>query len=333
LPEFGEQLAPVRDLGVRAHGAIPEGVYRPAVVTTHLDEALDGVRIILLIVPAFAHRQFVEAMLPHLTDERVLLLFPGGVGGALEVHHMLRAARPGCRAIVDEAANLVYAAKRDGPASVRINGIKQEVPAAAMPADRTPEMLDILRTVYPELTAAHDVIDTGLNNINIIVHPVLMLANLSRAEAGEEWFIFGSGFTPAVARLMEAIDGERRAVLRALGLPDVSLLEWMIRFYGDRGVGGPTLHAALSAAPVFKKSTGPRTLRDRYLEEDVPYGLVPEVAIASALGVDLPATKGLIALASAAVGTDYARTGRHAGRLGIGGMTSSQIRTLLAHAR
>lgn len=330
LPDFADLLAPVRDEGIRVHGAIPEAVYRPALVTTRIEEALEGALVLLLIVPAFAHRRFAEALLPHLRDEHILLLFPGGVGGALEVFQVLRAARPDCQTLLGEAANLVYAAKRDGPASVRINGIKQEVPAAAMPAFRTPEMLAVLGTVYPELIPARDVIDTGLNNINIIVHPVLMLANLSRVESAEQWFIFGNGFTPAVARLMEAIDHERRVVLRALGLPEVSLLEWMIRFYRDRGVGGSDLHSALSTAPVFKQSMGPRSLHDRYLDEDVPFGLVPEVAVATALGVDLPVTKGLIQLAAAATGTDYTKTGRTAAKLGLEGLTAAGIHTLLA---
>jgi opine dehydrogenase len=330
LPEFAGVLAPVRDEGIRGHGAIPEAVYRPALVTTRVEEALDGARVLLLIVPAFAHRRFAEVLLPHLRDEQVLLLFPGGVGGALEIFQVLRTARPDCRALLGEAANLVYAAKRDGPASVRINGIKQEVPAAAMPAVRTPEMLAVLGPVYPELIPARDVIDTGLNNINIIVHPVLMLANLSRVELAEEWFIFGNGFTPAVARLMEAVDHERRAVLRAVGLPDVSLLEWMIRFYRDRGVGGSDLHSTLSTATVFKQSKGPRSLRDRYLDEDVPFGLVPEVVVGAAVGVDLPVTKGLIELAAAATGTDYMKTGRTAEKLGLEGLTAAQIRMLLA---
>jgi opine dehydrogenase len=330
LPEFSEPLAAVRAEGIRVHGALPEAVYRPSIITTRIEEALEGSQIVLVIVPAFAHSRFADTVLPYLRDDQVLLLFPGGVAGALEVSQTLHDRRPNCRTLIGEAANLVYAAKRDGRASVRVNGIKREVPAAAMPATRTPEMLSALGPVYPELIPARDVLDTGLNNINIIVHPVLMLANLSRAEAGEQWFIFGNGFTPAVARLMEALDQERCLVLRALGLPEISLLEWMIRFYRDRGVGGSDLYSALSTAPVFRQSTGPRSLQDRYLDEDIAFGLVPAMAIGRACGVDLPVTRAVIELACAATGSDYASSGRNAERLGLDRMTPGQLRALLA---
>ncbi|MBI4279464.1 MAG: NAD/NADP octopine/nopaline dehydrogenase family protein [Armatimonadetes bacterium] len=325
LPEFAAPLAPVRESGIRVHGAVPEATYRPAVITTEIAEALDGAAIVLLIVPAFGHRRFAEVVLPQLRDGQVVLLCPGAVGGALEVYQMLRTSRPGCLAIVGEAANLVYAAKRDGPASVRINGIKQGVPAAAIPAGRTGEMLDVLSPIYPEFVAAHDVLETGLNNINVVVHPVLMLANLSRVENKEEWFIFRDGFTPAVARLMDGVDRERLAVLRALGLPEVSIAQWMVRFYGDQGVKGTDLYEVLSTAPVFARSTGPRSLQDRYLDEDVPYGLVPIASIAAGLGVPTPCMEGVVAAASAAAGTDFGATGRNMDRLGLAGLSPAQI--------
>ncbi|MBI4280561.1 MAG: NAD/NADP octopine/nopaline dehydrogenase family protein [Armatimonadetes bacterium] len=325
LPEFAAPLEPVREAGIRVHGALPEAVYRPALITTEIAEALDGVSVALLIAPAFAHPRLAEVVLPPLRDDQVLLLYPGAVGGAMEVYQALRTSRPGCRAIIGEVANLGYSAKRDGPASVRINGIKRGVPAAAIPAVRTGEMFDAWGAIFPEFVPARDVLETGLNNINIIVHPVLMLANLSRVENEEEWFTYGDGFTPAVARLMEGVDRERLAVLRALGLPEVSIAEWMVRYYAEQGVKGTELYQVLSTAPVFSRSTGPRAIQDRYLSEDVPYGLVPVASIAAGLGVPAPCTEGLVALASAATDIDYAKTGRNAERLGLVGLSPEQI--------
>ena len=69
---------------------------------------------------------------------------------------------------------------------MRINGIKDAVPTAAVPALRTQALLDTFAPILPEFVAARDVLDTGLNNINVVIHPVLMLANLTRVEASED---------------------------------------------------------------------------------------------------------------------------------------------------
>jgi len=335
LPEFGRPLHAVRDHGIQVEGALAPGVYRPAVVTTAIEEALDGAQVLLLTVPGYAQARFAELLHPHLSDTHVLLVNPGGVGGALEMSQQLRRTRPSCRALIGESANLIYAAKRlesgaGGPARVRVNGVKRGVPVAAIPAARTPEMLDALASVMPGATAARDVLDTGLNNINIIVHPVLVLTNLTRVEAAEDWFIFRNGFTPAVARMMEAVDRERLATLRALQLPTVALVEWMLRFYANQGVRGRELHDVLSTAPVFQRSMGPKALHDRYLDEDVPYGLVPLASIARALDVATPHTDAVIDLASVVRETDFRAGGRTLERMGLADVTPRELAALLA---
>jgi len=331
LPEFASHLPAVRKTGIRIFGAVPDATHRPDVVTTDIAEALDGVRAVLVIIPAYGQAAFTAALLPHLRDDHVVLLCPGAVGGALQLYNDVRATRPDCRALIGEAANLNYAAKRvpapgGGAAAetaptiaVRINGIKDAVPTAAVPALRTQALLDTFAPILPGFVAARDVLDTGLNNINVVIHPVLMLANLTRVEASEEWFIFRNGFTPAVARLIEAVDRERLAAVRMLGLEETSTAQWMVRFYPDR-MKGADLHEMLSSTPVFGQSVGPRSIRDRYLDEDVPYGLVPIASIASNLRLAPHCTDGVIALASVISGEDFARNGRTAERLGLAGL-------------
>lgn len=331
LPEFASHFPAVRETGIRIFGAVPDATHRPDVVTTNMTEALDGVRTVLVIIPAYGQAAFTAALLPHLRDDHAVLLCPGAVGGALQLYNDLRAARPTCRAVIGEAANLIYAAKRVPPPAdgapagapptiaVRINGIKDAVPTAAIPAARTRTLLDAFAPILPGFVAARDVLDTGLNNINVVIHPVLMLANLTRAEAAEEWFIFRNGFTPAVARLIEAVDRDRLAVVRALGLEETSTAQWMVRFYPGR-MNGADLHEMLSSTSVFGQSVGPRSIRDRYLDEDVPYGLVPISSIASTLRLAPHCTDAVIALASVISGEDFARNGRTVERLGLAGL-------------
>jgi len=335
LPEFASQLARVREHGVRIFGAVSDRTYRPAVVTTDAEEALDAARVVLLIAPAYGHARFAEVIVPLLRDHHVLLVSPGAIGGALEVYSTCRRIAPRYQPVIGESANLIYTAHRmpdepRSPGSVRINGIKRAVSAAAIPARRTDELLVALRPVYPEFVAAANVLETGLNNVNVIVHPALVVGNLSLTESGAEWGLFRGGLTRSIARLMETIDRERLAILRALRLPEINLADSMIRYYADQGVGGADLYEVLSTAPVLANSKGARSFQHRHVSEDVPFGLVPMAAVAAAIGVPTPCTDALITVMSAAVGEDFRTTGRGIKELGLQGLGVPEIMAMVA---
>jgi opine dehydrogenase len=93
----------------------------------------------------------------------------------------------------------------------------------------------------------------------------------------------------------------------------------MRRYYPGR-MAGADLREMMSSSPMFAQSLGPRTARDRYVEEDVPYGLVPIAAIARTLGLHTPCTDAVVTLASVASGQDFARSGRTLERLGLAGL-------------
>ena len=239
LPEFAEALAPVREGGIHVFGALPEAHYHPPLVTTDIGEALHDARLIFLVAPAYGHARFVDLLAPWLRDDHILVLNPGGVGGALEIAHTLKIRPHGSLPLIAESANLVYAVNKatpspqHGPVDVRINGVKTQVPVAAFPARRTRDLLVTLGAVVPEFVGARDVLETSLQNINIVLHPALFLSNLSRVEGAEDWGLFRSGLTRAVASLIEAIDEERLSTLRALELPETSLAQWIARYSSE----------------------------------------------------------------------------------------------------
>ena len=147
-------------------------------------------------------------------------------------------------------------------------------------------------------------------------------------EGAEDWGLFRSGLTRAVASLIEAIDEERLSTLRALELPETSLAQWIARYYFDDGVAGPGVYGTLTTAPVFARSKGPRTLMHRHVSEDVPFGLVPMAEIAHAVGVHTPCTDALIELLSAAMRHPFRREGRTAERMGLAGLRRPEILAL-----
>ena len=63
----------------------------------------------------------------------------------------------------------------------------------------------------------------------------------------------------------------------------------------------------------------------RYVTEDVPYGLVPIAELGRLAGVPTPVAQALTALASAALGRNFAGEGRTLERMGLEGRALATI--------
>ena len=82
-PDFAWTLDPVRaDKRIQLDGVAESGSALIERVTTSAAEALEN-DLLLLIVPAYAHRAFAELCAPHLRDGHIVVITPGTLG-ALE---------------------------------------------------------------------------------------------------------------------------------------------------------------------------------------------------------------------------------------------------------
>jgi len=326
-PDFATAIEPVqRAGGIAVRGATGEGHARVALATTDAAAALDGVALAFVVVPAYAHAAMARLLAPHVRAGLAVVLMPGNAGGALAFRHALRAA--GAPPIpVAEASSFIFACKKEGPGGVWIRGVKRGLPVGVLPAESTDAVMALLHPLYPELVAAGDVLETSLANANHVAHPPALLLNVARIEAqGGDFSFFHEGMTPSVARLTEAVDAERMAVVAALGYAPESTLEQLTRFYGDQGFGGATYYEAVHTTPVHGAARAPSSIDHRYFTEDLPFGLVPVAAIGAALGIPMPVTNGLIDVVGALSGTDFRAGGRTLEALGLVGMDAAAMR-------
>ena len=133
-------------------------------------------------------------------------------------------------------------------------------------------MLAKLQAVWPQAEAARNVLQTTLQNANPILHPAIMLLNAARIEnTGGDFLFYTEGVTPASARLIETLDGERIALGRALGVEVVPDPELGLR---QGYLSEATYLKGYNQGIGFAGSRAPSSLEFRYLTEDVPYGLV-----------------------------------------------------------
>jgi opine dehydrogenase len=308
--------------GVTVEGAL-EGFGPLALVTTDPAPVVSWADILMVVVPAFAHRFIAGTCAPHLRDGQILILHPGRTGGALEFANTLRERGVQARVTVAEAQSLVYACRLLRPSVVRITGIKKHVHLAAFPATETVTVVEAVRPWYPQFGHAANVLETSLDNIGAVFHPGTMVLNANRIEAGAD-FGFYRSMTPSVTRLLEAIDRERLAVARAFGVEPDSASEWLQRSY--EGVAGETLLERIQSNRAYDGIKAPKSLRVRQILEDVPTGLVPLASLGALAGVPTPACRAVADVCCALLDRDFWAEGRNAHNLGLSGMSVGEIR-------
>jgi opine dehydrogenase len=325
LPRFEAVLAPIGAAGVlRLTGALGDHEVPAPAITTDVREAVEGAEVLVIAVPAFAQETFARACAPFLRSGQVAVLTPGSTGGALAFAETLRAEGAPEDVVVAETLSLPYACRKVEPNHVHIGGVKRNLPVAAFPATRMGLALQALEPLFPGmLVAAQHVLDTSLNNPNAMAHPVPVLLNAGWIETTRGDFRFYTdGVSPSVGRAMDALDGDRLALMAALGLEAVPAIEWDRRLYG---LIGSTTYEINRDSLVHRDIRAPEVLRSRYLTEDVPYGLVPIASIARQLGVATPVIDLFIDLASTLLGEDLRAIGRTAASLGLAGLDAGAM--------
>jgi opine dehydrogenase len=295
------------------------------VVTNEIDEALVGAELILVTVPGFALAWVAEQMALHLADGQIVVLHPGGTGGALETRCVWSALNMQADVVLAETESLVYACRISASGRPDVKAIKQDLSLAALPADGAERAFTAFSSLYPQATRATSVLATSLANMNAVIHPAVALLNagiIDRRLAGFDFY--RDGVSNGVSRLLLAVDGERMAIARAYGVEHSSYDAWVARHYGITGSDPVDLFKRL-ADDVYQGIGTPESLDSRYIAEDVPMALVPLEVLAEVAEVETPAIGSIINLCSIINAVDYRTNGRTLARLGLDGMTVEEI--------
>ena len=325
---FGENIAAIAASG-HIEGRVKFEGLAPVRYAGHdLARALEGAELVLIVGPAYAHEAMGEALRGHLSTEAAYCMLPSGCNGAVVLKQALGLDLRDDTYLIGETSTLPYGCRLVEPGVVRVTTrVLDGLYVAAVPSSRTPELLAKLQVVWPQAEAAANVLQTTLQNGNPVLHPAIMLLNASRIEnTGGDFLFYTEGVTPASARLMAAIDNERIALGRALGVRIVPDPELGVR---QGYLSEATWLKGYNEGIGFAKSQAPSTLDFRYLTEDVPYGLVFLSELAMQFDVPTPAVDAVIALASIVLDVDFRAQGRRLpADLGFGDLTPEQVRAL-----
>ncbi|MBW2056433.1 MAG: NAD/NADP octopine/nopaline dehydrogenase family protein [Deltaproteobacteria bacterium] len=332
LPQFKANIEAIREKGgIEITGESSKGFARLDMVTTDLEKAVRGVDIILIAAPANAHEPFSRALAPFFEDGQFIVFVSNF--GALRFRNWMAQMDVKTDVTPVETQSLVYATRFRSPGSVEVFAVKNQLPAAALPARRTGEFVEKMSRAFPEIVAGENILFTSLNNLNPVVHPPMTLLNTGRIEStlGKGWNLYGDGATESVAKVMLSVDAERMALLDLLGVGKSPIKESFTRFYKKYGVEGETLSQLLRKSPIHANPTmsAPSSMNDRYVTEDIPFGLVPWSSMGHMWSSPTQTIDAVIQIASVIEGVDYFKEGITVKELGIEGMSPEQVRDMV----
>ena len=286
--------------------------------------------VVIVSVPSYGHEPLATLLAPAWRDGQSVL-WVGEPGGAFSAMAALRKINRRPDITAGETNSLPYAgAFVSGPGKVGATRKLGGTLVAALPSSRLDDVTRLASAIWPWVSGAENVWETLLLNFNAIDHVPAMLLNLGSIQQPEGTFtLWGTGGSPGVVNVIEALDGEYLAMRRALGLANETPYEDYLVAQGlaDRKESTlfETVRSSLLARVEF--ACGPGALDHRFVSEDVPYSLVLASSLGRELGVATPVMDSLIVLASVASGRDYATEGRTLAGWGLDGVGSAGLRS------
>ena len=271
-----------------------------------IEEVLE--KVILVTTPSFAHRDIARMLAPIIKPDSVVILNPGRTFGAIDFLNELKIN--GCRNIpyVAETQSIIYTCRKINEDTACIYALKNNIKIACVNgniADVKERIPECMRDSFSYIDSA---IDTSLSNIGMILHCAPVLLNVGWIESPIHKFeYYYDGISPSIANILEKMDAERVNVAKKMGVKVDSLIEW---FHSAYNVEGESIYECIQNNVSYRGIDAPLSIEHRYLDEDVPNGLVPVEYLGKCLGVDVSTISQIIDLANLMRGVDYRDLGR-----------------------
>ncbi len=273
-----------------------EGSFNPTVCTSVEDLANQDV--IVLALPAYCHRSILDRLSPLLEERHFVIISSHLSFSALYLSKIL--AERGLTIPIVAWSTTIVTCKPRGLNQYNIGVIRDKVDMATLPARYSDRGLGVCITLFGDRFALKDdLLTIALSNLNPPIHVATALCNLTRIESAEPW---GQNrmLTPTVGRLIEAMDLERVAVATALGKTVRTVFDHYRLSYDIAGTSVSEI--ALAQADRGRDPVGPDNISTRWITEDVPFGIVPIIFLASLANVPVPLHQGALDVFSGCYG-------------------------------
>jgi len=277
--------------------------------------------VVLIALPATAYQSVLPGLVQYFSDRQVIVF-----GGALSLVQLWiddQARRLGKHLTLASWGTTLGTARIREDRRLKVGTVRGPFEMAVLPGARSDDVASVLKSAFgATLRTTSSMLVPLLSNINPVAHAGQSIPNLSRMERGEAWSLF-ENFREVGANIAEAIDAERQAIAAGFGVTVRSLQKHYHLSYHVPETALPQIAQAI----VDKGSSpfGPATIANRYLDEDVPFGLVVYETLGRVLQLETPTTSAAITLLEIAMDTPYRQSNALLADLDLLSMTPDQL--------
>lgn len=344
LKFFGDQL--------NLYGFERSGQAIMDMVTTDVAEAVKGAGLVVITTPAVGHKPFLEKLIPALEDGMVIHIFPDNYG-SLILRKMMREAGCTKKVIIGGWSSSTYGSRVENKGGVILPKIRVYYRAitlrgAAMPACDTEAFIESSKympsmdaVTYGQGAVAGDTcMDTGFSNVNPVLHCPGTILGVGVMENwgviyGEDKYQFGiysHAYCPSISEVQYAFYQEECALAEAMGV-GIQPFEKK-QFFSRENILGPEYMGEGYEIPFDQQDyiqwgTGPFSMENRYITEDIPVGCHVYHELGKKFGVATPVVDSMINLASTMLQRDFYKLGYTLDYLGIGHMNKEEMNAYL----
>ncbi|USK50680.1 NAD/NADP octopine/nopaline dehydrogenase family protein [Bacillus sp. CMF12] len=312
--------SPIKAERLTQQGLELKGVYSAKIsieASANINEVIKDAEFIIITTTSFGHKPIFRQLKPFLKNNQTIVIFPG-YWGAAECKEVLGPVMEDRNITIAETSAMPFVSKADNAGSVYINRIKKNVQVSSIPTSKNLSISTTFLDAFPQLIPANNIFETSLNNTNVCIHTPITLFNASRIDASEEFKFYTNGVSPLTVTYVEKLDEERRKLADLFLVETIDILTLLNDFYET---DYSSLYEALPG--LFPEAIAPTTLNHRYMNEDIPFGLVPISELGRKVGIETPYTDSIINTASLLMNKDFRKEG-----VNFEGLTKEEIVSL-----
>jgi len=291
-------------------------------VTQDLETAVKDVDVIMIAIPAFAHKDIAKKIAPYLKTDQIIILNPGRTFGTIEFKQIIDEKRKNLNVYIAETQTLLFTARALKKHKVRIFKIKDAINFCSYPEKNNFFIKDTLKDIFPQFQPVDNYLQLTLNNIGMLLHPTITLLNSGSIENGLDFKYYKEGASKRICQILETIQLEINQIFRKLGVRRFDFCKWANQVYG---VSGKSIFESIQKIDSYEEINSPYKLETRYFTEDVPTGLVPLASLGRFLNVNTPTIDSIIHLSSVLCGIDFWEEGRTIENLNINRLLEQKI--------
>jgi len=261
--------------------------------STDIGKVMEGAEIVMVVLPSIYHKDMAKKMAPYLKDGQVVVLSPIASLGPVEFQNTLNECGCTAKIVLMGCSTLLFACRAVEIGTVEVAGQKASFAASAYPCKYNEFLKEKFADSIPQFNFTDDILRVSLDNLNAMMHPAPTILYTAKIEHQDD-FQYYLDFTPSIGAVVDALDKERMALAEAYGLTIRPLVEEYKHVYETEG---DNMYEVIThCTKAYTGIKGQKTMRTRYLQEDVPYSLVALQSMGKIAGIPTPGIDAIITI-------------------------------------